>query len=49
MQKLGKQMTLTEVEQMIDQHDQTGDKKLSYLEFKSIFFGGKEIEDQAVP
>ena len=30
MQKLGKQMTLAEVEQMIDQHDQTGDRKLSY-------------------
>ena len=49
MQKLGKQMSLTEVEQMIDQHDQTGDKKLSYQEFKNIFFGGKEIEDQAMP
>ena len=45
MQKLGKEISLREVQQMIDQHDMTGDKKLNYNEFKNVFFGGKEVEE----
>ena len=30
---------------MIAQHDTNGDGVLSFEEFKSIFFGGKEIEE----
>jgi len=35
---------MTEVNKMIQQHDQTGDNALSYKEFKDIFFDGKELE-----
>lgn len=38
-------MSLTEVNKMIQQHDQTGDSALSYKEFKAVFFDGKELED----
>lgn len=46
MQKMGKEISLQEVQEMIKQHDQTGDNVLNYEEFKAVFFGGKEIEEQ---
>ena len=46
MQKLGKDMSLAQVEQMIKTHDETNDNRLSLQEFKHIFFDGKEIEEQ---
>ena len=49
MQKLGKSMTLSQVQDMIAQHDQTGDKVLNYKEFKNVCFGGKEIEETDFP
>ena len=36
---------MAEIETIIVKHDQTGDGCLSFDEFKSIFFDGKELED----
>lgn len=38
MQKLGKQISQEEVDEMINSHDQTGDRMLNFAEFKNIFF-----------
>ena len=46
MQKLGKEISRKEVHQMILKHDRTGDGMLNFDEFKAIFFGGKELDDQ---
>jgi len=46
MQKLGKEIARKEVHAMILKHDRTGDGMLNFDEFKAIFFGGKELDDQ---
>jgi Ca2+-binding EF-hand superfamily protein len=48
MQKLGKDITPAEVILMIKTHDKTGDGMLSFHEFKSIFFEGKELEGDII-
>ena len=45
MQKLGRETRREDVHSMIAQHDTNGDGVLNFEEFKSIFFGGKEIEE----
>lgn len=45
MQKLGKEMSLQEVESMISQHDIAGDKVLNYDEFRRVFFTDQEIAE----
>lgn len=45
MQKLGKEISGREVHDMIVQHDKTGDGCLNFEEFKAIFFGGKDAEE----
>ena len=49
MQKLGKEISRKEVHEMITQHDRTGDGMLNFQEFKAIFFGGKEFENDDQP
>jgi len=48
MQKLGKDITTAEVISMIKTHDKTGDGMLAFHEFKSIFFEGKEMEEDEI-
>ena len=38
MQKLGKQVNQAEVQEIIAQHDKTGDGMLNFAEYKAIFF-----------
>ena len=45
MQKVGREMTSAEVNEIIKKHDITGDGQLDFKEFKAIFFEGKELED----
>ena len=45
MQKLGREMQIAEIHEMIVQHDKTGDGCLNYQEFKAIFFDGQEVDD----
>ena len=45
MQKLGREIKREEVHITIAKHDTNGDGVLSFDEFKSIFFDGKEIEE----
>ena len=46
MQKLGRQITKQEIQQIISRHDLNGDGILDYEEFKNMFFDGKELEDE---
>ena len=49
MQKLGREVPMDEIEQIIMKHDQTGDGTLSFAEFKLIFFDNKEPEAVEAP
>jgi len=45
MQKLGKEIERSAVHEMIAAHDLVGDGVLSFDEFRAIFFGDKELEN----
>ena len=44
MQKLGREISQSEVLEMITKHDVNGDGALNFSEFKAIFFDNKELE-----
>ena len=44
MQKLGREISQSEVLEMITKHDVNGDGALNFAEFKAIFFDNKELE-----
>ena len=44
MQKLGRIVSTGELKTIIAQHDTTGDGCITFEEFRSIFFDGKDIE-----
>lgn len=39
---------MEEIESIINKHDLTGDGCLSFDEFKSIFFGDQDLDDESV-
>ena len=43
MQKLGQEIDITEIEQMLSQHDIKGDQVLNYDEFECMFLDMKQI------
>ena len=45
MQKLGRQITMGEIDEIIRTHDKTGDGKLCFDEFRAVFFDGKAQEE----
>lgn len=49
MQKLGRDISKAEVDEMIQTHDKTGDGCLSFVEFKSIFFTENELAEYGEP
>ena len=46
MQKLGQEISRDEIEDMIKKHDIKGDGVLSFEEFKAIFLGEEEAEEE---
>jgi len=49
MQKLGRQVPMSEIEEIIQKHDTTKDGCLSFDEFKAIFFEGQEPQEVDQP
>ena len=46
MQKLGRETTSKEVDEILKLHDKDGDGYMDFAEFKAIFFDDQELADE---